>query len=190
MQLVDAIKARKSVKRFSEKKPDWRTVIQCIDAGRYAPMAGNMFSLKFILVSDEKKIDELVDASQQKFVKAPYVLVIVSDDAKVVRSYDNRGKGYSRQQAGAAIENILLALTDKGLATCWVGYFEDSQVKRALKIPNDMNVEALLPIGFETKVSTGQPKSKPDLEDVLYFETWKNKYMTKDTKVQVFGNLT
>ena len=49
---------RRSVKKFKSTKPDWRTIIECIDAMRYAPMAGNNYSLKFILVDDKDKINK------------------------------------------------------------------------------------------------------------------------------------
>jgi len=79
MQLKDAIKKRRSVRRYLGKKPDWRRVIRAIDAARYAPSAGGQFALKFILVSDEKKIGKLAEASQQDFVgTAKYVVSMLS----------------------------------------------------------------------------------------------------------------
>lgn len=176
MQLERAIKTRKSVKRFSSKKPDWRKIIRAIDAGRYAPMAGNLFSLKFILVKDSEKMRKLAEASQQDFVsQAFYAVVVVSDDKRVEQSYGERGEKYARQQAGAAIENLLLALNSLGLATCWVGAFVDEQVKETLSIPDNFTVEAILPIGFETKVKTSG-KLKTELENVLFFDKFGNKY--------------
>ncbi len=179
MQIEDAIKKRKSIRRYSDKSPDWRKIIKAIDAARYAPMAGNIFSLRFILVQDKEKIVSLKQACQQDFVgKANYVVVVVSDTTHLVKSYGNRAEKYAKQQAGAAIENFLLELVSQGLATCWVGLFVDEQVKRVLEIPDNMDVEALFPIGIETKVKTRE-KDKLDLDRVLYFDTWKNKFMRK-----------
>ena len=180
MQLANAIKTRKSVRRFLDKKPDWRKIIRAIDMARFAPAAGNQFASKFILIKDKNKINELAEAAQQGFIRqAHFVVAVVSDDSKLKRSYDKRGEKYTRQQAGAAIENFLLALNDLGLATCWVGAFVDSQVKRTLEIPDEMTVEAIFPIGKETKaiLVPHRQKTKPDLENILYFDKWKNKYM-------------
>jgi len=188
MQLKDAIKQRKSVRRFLDKKPDWRKIIRVIDAVRFAPMAGNLFSLKIILVKDEEKIKKLAEASQQSFVsQAKYVVVFVSNDERVKRSYGERGEKYARQQAGAAIENFLLALHEQGLATCWVGAFADEQVRRVLAIPDEMTVEAIFPVGFETKIKTPQ-KPKKDLEDILYFDEFKNKYMKPKTRTSLVAS--
>jgi nitroreductase len=169
-----------------DKKPDWRKIIRAIDAARFAPSAGGQFALKFILVSDEKKITELAEAAQQKYVgTAKYVVVAVSDDSKLVRSYGDRGVRYSSSQAGAAIQNFLLALTEMGLVTSWVGHFYEDQIKSALSIPEDLKVEAIFPIGKETKVKGNEPRAKPDLENVLYFDKWKNKTMTPKSKVGI-----
>ena len=187
MNLDKAIKTRKSVRRYSDKVPNWRKIIQAIDVARFAPVAGNMFSLKFILVREKSIIEELAKCCQQDYVgKAFYVIVVVNDDERVKKSYGERGEKYARQQAGAAIQNVLLKLNEIGLATCWTGAFDDNGVKTVLKIPDGFTVEALLPIGIETKI----PKSarpKTDLENVLFFDVFKNKYMKKIARVGVEG---
>jgi len=182
MQLKDAIESRRSVKRFSHKKPDWRKIVRAIDSVRFAPSAGNSFVTKFILVSDEKKIADLAAASQQEFVgTAKYVVVAVSDDSKLIQDYGERGERYCAQQAGAAIENFLLALTELKLVTTWVGHFYDEQVRRALLIPDGLKIEALFPIGVETKIKSST-RRKLKLDNVIYFDKWKGKKMVGDMK--------
>lgn len=173
---------RRSVRKFKSTKPDWRTIIECIDSMRYAPMAGNNFSLKFILVDDEKKINELARASQQEFLKqTKYVLVVCTTPTRTELSFEERGKNYLKQQAGAAIQNFLLKITESGLSTCWVGHFVDSEVKDILTIPKDIQVEALFPIGYAFK----KPESKRiiDLDAVLYFNKYGNKKMNTPHRV-------
>jgi len=177
MDLDKAIRLRKSVKKFSLKKPDWRDIIECIDSARYAPMAGNNYSLKFILVNDREKIQKLSEAAQQPFIsKAFYVVVVCSNPYRTMNAYGERGKVYCRQQAGAAIQNFLLKIEEKGLSTCWVGHFADNLVKEILKIPDEIDVEAFFPVGYEFK--SKKRKRKIDLDDVLYFEKYGNKKMT------------
>ena len=187
MQLKDAIQTRKSVKKFLDKKPNWRKIIKAIDMTRFAPAAGNQFALKFILVKDKEKIKQLAEASQQGFInQAHFVVVAVSNNYKLERSYGARGEIYTRQQAGAAIENFLLSLNEQKLATTWVGHFVEEQVKRALEIPdtNEFTVEAIFPIGQETKsMEQRQERLRPELENILYFDKWDNKYMKPRVKV-------
>ena len=67
MELKTAIKKIRSVKKYLDKKPDWRKIIKAIDMARFAPTAGD--TLRFILVSDEKKISKLAEAAEQDFVE-------------------------------------------------------------------------------------------------------------------------
>jgi nitroreductase len=176
MDLDKAIKERHCARKFKTKKPDWKKIIVAIEAATKAPLAGNIPAVKFILVSDKEKIASLAEAAAQDFVAiANYVVVACSDNKQVKRSYDKRGERYSRQQAGAAIENFMLKITSLGLATCWVGAFSDVTVKRVLRISDDIEVEAILPIGYEMKKT--KQRKKPNLDEVLFFDTWKNKYM-------------
>lgn len=177
MDLNKAIKNRRSIRKFKTKKPDWRDIIECIDAARYAPMAGNIFSLQFILVDDKGIIQQLADAANQSFIaQVSYVVVVCSDSKKTVSSYEERGKRYLRQQAGAAIQNFLLKIEEKGLATCWIGAFADDLVKEAVKIPETVDVEAIFPIGYAFEKIKQKPKI--DLDNILFFNKYKEKRMT------------
>jgi nitroreductase len=184
MDLDRAIQSRKSVRKFNSKKPDWRDIIECIDVARYAPMAGNNYTLKFIMVDDPDIIQKLADAANQPFIaQAHYVVVVCTNPSRTVNAYGERGKRYCRQQAGAAIQNFLLKIQEKGLATCWVGAFVDNLVKRAVNIPEDINVEAIFPIGYE--YSKTRPRLKIEIDRILYFNEYKNKKMKKPRKLDV-----
>lgn len=186
MEFDEVVKERKSIRKYSDKKPDWRDVIECIEFARYAPMAGNDCTLKFIVVSDKKSIQRIADASQQSFVAtAKYIIVVCSDPRKAINSYGKKGEIFVRQQAGAAIENFLLKITEKGLATCWIGYFVEDQIKNELRIPEFAQVEALFPIGYESgaKGEKKPKKDKIDLNNILFFDHYGKKKMVVPRKV-------
>jgi len=177
MELGKAIKGRSSVRKFKSKKPDWRKIIEAIDSARYAPMAGGNYSLKFILVDDAEKIKDIAGACQQDFVgRAHYVVVACSVPGRTTNAYGKQGEVFVRQQAGAAIQNFLLKIEESGLSTCWVGYFVEEQIKRVLQIPEEVQVEALFPIGFEYEKKRAR-KAKIDLDNILYFNSYGKKKM-------------
>lgn len=174
------IKERKSIKKFSDKKPDWRDIIEAIDKARYSPMAGNLFSLKFILIDEQEKIDKLAEASQQDFISyTKYIVVVCSNPSKTMKAFPERGKIYLRQQAGAGIQNFLLKLEELGLSTTWVGHFIDKRIKSILKIPKDIQIEAIFPIGYENKIKKSKPKKKIRIDNILYFNEYNKKRMKK-----------
>ena len=95
MDLNKAIQSRHSVKKFKEKKPDWRKIIECIDSARYAPMAGNIFNLKFILVDDKDKIQKITQAAQQQWIsQAKYIVVVCSNPSKISDAFRKKAEIY------------------------------------------------------------------------------------------------
>ncbi len=185
MELNKVIQERHSTRKFSSKKPDWRTILECIDAVRFAPMAGNDCTVKFIFIDDKEKIEKIAKACQQPFVgEAHYLVAVCSVKTRTISSYGERGEVFVRQQAGAAIQNFLLRLTEEGLATCWIGHFAEEQVKRILKIPAKAQVEAVFPIGYEFERKHFK-REKIDLETIMYFDTYGNRRMKRIGKQEV-----
>ena len=184
MEFDEVIKERKSVRKYHPtKKPNWRDIIEAVDAGNRGPLAGNIGSVKFILVDDEETIQKIGDACQQTFIaQAPYVVVVCSDTREVLRSYDERGEMYIRQQAGAAIENFLLKITDLDLGSCWVGLFDDNLVKRAIKAKDFVQIEAVLPIGFS--IDKTPRRRKIPLDNSLFFNTYDNRVIKPRKRVE------
>ena len=185
MDLTRAIHSRRSVRKFKSKNPDWRDIIECIDAARYAPSAGGYNILKIILVDDLEKIKKIAKAAEQDFIaQTQYVVVICSDAPRIVNAYEKRGEIYARQQAGAAIQNFLLKLEEKGLSTCWIGHFIESQIKKILEIPDEVDVEALFPIGYEFEKKYSR-KEKKNLDSMLYFNLYGQRKMRERGKIDV-----
>ena len=185
MDLNKAIQERHSIRKFTSKKPDWRTILECLDSTRFAPMAGNDCTVKFVFVDDKDKIEKLAEACQQPFVaQAHYVVVVCSVKSRTANAYGEKADMFLRQQAGAAIENFLLRLTEEELATCWIGYFAENQIKRILKIPAKTQVEALFPIGYEFERKHFR-KKKIDFEAMMYFDSYGNRRMKRIGKQEV-----
>lgn len=177
MNLDKAIQSRCSTRKFNDKKPSWKTIIECIDSTRFAPTAGNNCTLKVILVDDKEKIEDISESCQQNFIsQVQYLVVFCSNKSKLVDVYGKDGEKFNKQQVGAAIENFLLKIQEKKLATCWIGYFTESKIKRILNIPANMEVEAIFPIGYE-KEKPRTKRAKPDLDTLLYFNKFGEKRM-------------
>ncbi|UZE94319.1 MAG: nitroreductase family protein [Candidatus Pacearchaeota archaeon] len=172
MDFKKVLKERRSIRRYSSKKVSVSDLTAVCEAARFIPVAGNIYTVRLVIVSDEKKKEQLAEAalSQDFIAKAPFVIVVCSDLKQLRRSYGTRAEIYGKQQAGAAIENMLLKVTELGLASCWVGATDDNAVKRVLKIPEDIQIEALLPLA--NPLGKEEAKKKPDLSFITYFEKW------------------
>lgn len=177
------IKSRHSVRKFKSADPDWRDIIEAVDTVRFSPIAGKIFTLKIIIVRDQDKIEMISNATEQSFVgQAKYLVVFCSKSERTKNVFKKKGEIYSRQQAGAAIQNFLLSLTEKGLSTCWIGHFDEKKIKLILRIPEELDVEAVFPIGYEFKKP--EKKEKISLDNILYFNTYGNKKMNSPKRFE------
>jgi len=182
MELDEVIKKRRSIRKYvldkkgNPEKIDIKKILEIIDTARYAPMAGGIFSLKFILVLDREKIKKIAELADQPFIADAFaVIVVCSDEKQTRRFYGERSERYLRQQAGAAIQNILLKIVNEGLASVWIGHFYDKGIKELLKIPEDIFVEAIIPISKPPANLRLKQKFMPPLRDVLYFDEWRGR---------------
>jgi len=187
MEFKKLVAERHSCRNFSTKRISFNDISLVLDAARHAPSAGNIYSVKMILVSEPDVKAKIVDAAiGQEFLKdATYIIVVCSDLTETVRAYGARAEVYARQQAGAAVENMLLKIYDLGLAGCWVGAFDETAVKRILNVPAHIQVEALIPVGYELKKEVLTEKTeKIDLYKILNFEKWGIDYKIRKRAVE------
>lgn len=184
MDFNKVIKKRASIRDYSDKEVKYDKIIDAIEAANLAPSPGNIPIIRYIIVEDKEKINALADACQQDFIKDAKVLVVFcSTSDKVKLMYEKSADKYIKQHAGAAIENFLLKITEMKLASCWVGAFSEVTVKNILGVPEDVDVEAILPVGYQTKADKTIQKPKSDLGFLVYFDRYKNKYKKSVTKV-------
>ena len=141
MEFDIVIKKRRSVKEFKSKKASWKLILEAIDTALQGPFAGNHNFLKFLITEDPETIKFIAHQCDQIWISQVETLVLVlSDDKHLENIYGDRGRIYSRQQAGAAIQTMLLKLVDLGLSSCWIGSYDDDSIRNKLKIPQDIQI--------------------------------------------------
>ncbi|MBW2970587.1 nitroreductase family protein [Candidatus Woesearchaeota archaeon] len=151
MEVLEAIQNRRSVRKYMNVPVEWEKIGRVVDAGRIAPSAGNVQDRRFIVVVDEGVRKKLADAAlhQNWMVQAPVHIAICSFVDKIKRMYGIRGERlYSIQNAAASAMQMMLAAESMGLATCWVGAFEENMVQRALGCPDEVRVSVILTLGY------------------------------------------
>lgn len=174
MEFNSVLKKRKSVRSFKDKEVSWKKAIEIIDAATLVPQSGNKNPFKYIIIQNPKTIVKLADLADQLWIsEAPLVIVMTSDDSILEKLFGQRGRVYSRQQAGAAIQNMLLKITDLDLSGCWIGAYNDSKVRELLKVPKTSQIEAIIPVGYEKpKKSASRKKKTRELTSFLRWEDY------------------
>uniref|UniRef100_A0A7C2IVG9 Nitroreductase family protein n=1 Tax=Ammonifex degensii TaxID=42838 RepID=A0A7C2IVG9_9THEO len=150
-KIINVITQRTSVRQFTKEPVSREVLEQLLEAARWAPSAGNLQPWFFYVVIDENRKRCLAAAALgQGFVaEAPVVVVICAEPARSAQYYGDRGRHlYCLQDTAAATQNLLLAATAYGLGACWVGAFDENQVRQCLGIPAEFRPVALVPLGY------------------------------------------
>ena len=173
MDVFTAIKKRRSIRAYSKEKITKEELEKLIDAMRWAPSAGNIQPWKFIIVSNTEIKHKLsIAALDQMFIEeAPIVVVVCANEKDSEGGYGSRGKTlYCLQDTAAAIQNLLLAAYALGLGTCWIGAFNEEEVRRILNVPIGVRPVAIVPVGHPSeKPRTRQRRS---MKDIIHYETF------------------
>lgn len=173
MDAVEAIKKRTSIRNYKPSpvpEEDLNEILECAIA---APSAGNTQEWEFVVVKDKKIKKLLVGAAlgQEFIAQAPVIIVVCVDLKKIRNVYGRRGvELYSKQDAAAAIENMLIAAWAKGIGSCWIGAFNESAVSDMLVLPSYIRPVAIITLGYP-EANFKKPERK-DLKEVVHFEHW------------------
>ena len=142
MELRDVLAQRRSIRKYSKRAVSGRKLRRLYKALQLAPSGGNKQNYAFIFVTDAEKRRQIAEqAGHQEFLaEAPVLMAAVCEPSG----------GFN---VAIAVDHMILAATDEGLGTCWVGWFEREPVKRVLDIPESKEVPIL--------VTIGHPREKP-----------------------------
>lgn len=168
MDFYEVIKKRKSVRKFKPDPIPEKIMNEIIEAGRIAPSAKNYQPWHFVIINDPDLKEQMVKACRdQRFVGEGAAIIV---GCALTDSAWGRMGGYMSSWSvdlSIALDHIILAAVNEGLGTCWIGAFDEEQVKRILRIPDNVRVLALTPIGYPNEDPKDRGR-KPLKEIVSY----------------------
>lgn len=160
MDMMSIIKERRSVRSFQEVELPPGAEDALVEALIWAPSAGNLQSRKFYFVYRKEIKEALVEAAMgQQFIAQAPLTVVACTDKSAVSSYGHRGTAlYMHQDVAASVQNLLLAAHWLGLATCWVGAFDEERVTEILQPPENLRPVAIVPVGYPARRPSAPPR--------------------------------
>ena len=173
MDLYEAIRNRRSIRKYKDSKIDDELINKIIDAGVWAPSAGNLQSWEVIVVKDPEIKSHLAVACyiREFIAEAPVVLVMCAYKQKSSDTYGERGhKLYCIQDAACAAQNMLLMIHYLGLGACWNGAFDEDSVSSLLEIPDGVRPVAIITVGYPGEKPIPPPKK--GIEDFIHLEKY------------------
>ena len=191
------VEARRSIRAFT-REPVGRDVLdRLVTAACLAPAPHHSRPWRFVVIDtprakadlargmgerwahdldadgiDAARIQELVDASQARLTSAPALVVGCLTWDGLDRYPDEARQraewGMALLSLGAAVENLMLAATDRGLASCWMAapIFCPEAARDALALPADWLPQALVLVGRPDPAYAARPRPPVPLDDL------------------------
>ncbi|MCD6270770.1 nitroreductase family protein [bacterium] len=170
MSVLEIIKKRRSIRKFKPDPISEEVIDKLIEAIIWAPSAGNKQMRKFFFVFNKKIKKEIALTSlYQMFIEEAPLVIVACGDKGIERYYGKRGlENYLFCDVAASIQNLLLVAQEEGLGSCWVGAFDEEEIKKILNLSENLIPVAIIPVGYPQKIPSPPPrKDKNSLIEVI-----------------------
>ncbi len=170
MDFLEVINSRHSIRVFTSRKIEPEKEHLILEAASYAPSAGNLQAYEVVAVSRRQTLKALCEAAddQESIEHAQLVLVFCAHPARTAKQHGQRGKTlYCIQDATIACAYAQLAATSLGLASVWVGHFDEDRVRAVIGASSELRPISLLPIGYAGMQP--QPTTRRPVQDLVHY---------------------
>lgn len=169
MEFLELAKKRYSVRAYKPDPVEDEKLQEVLEVARLAPTACNLQPFRFMVIHTkgrEAELNRIYRASW--FVQAPIVVAVCGIPNQAWKRRD--GKNYCDVDVTIAMDHLILAATELGLGTCWIGAFHPDAAREILKLPDNVEPIAFTPLGYPAD----QPghKSRQSLDDLVRYEHW------------------
>lgn len=181
MDIIKAIKERRSIRNFKEKKVDRKTMDEIIDAARWSPSWANFQVARYTIVENEDIISRLAENGVSGFIynintlnNAHGVAVISYVRGKSGKLDDGEGYATSKGMtwevfdAGIACQTFCLAAHAKGVGTCVMGVIDEDRITEILGLPDGETVATMIVYGYE-KGDHPKPTPRKEVEEIVRY---------------------
>ena len=157
LEFLDLVKARQSVRKYSQKSIEKDKLERCLEAARLAPSASNSQPWKFIVIDDPDLKDRVAKqtysaaVSFNKFAhQSPVIVAIVLEKPKVITQIGMaiKKREWPLIDIGIAAEHFCLQAAKEGLGTCMLGWYNAEPIKEMLGIPRKKMLALLITVGY------------------------------------------
>lgn len=167
----ETVRHRHSIRKYqTNRQVEAEKIHAILEMACAAPSAGDLQAYKIVVLSkQEDRIAIQQRAHNQTFISdAPVCLVFCSDPQRSAEKYGPRGEHlYAIQDATIAAAYAQLAAVAAGLASTWVGNFDEAEVKNYLDLDKNLTPIALIIIGYPAELP--EPTTRRRLDDVVKY---------------------
>ncbi len=169
MDFSEVVKRRYSVRSYKRRPVGKKKLQKVLQAMRLAPTATNNQAFQFIVIDTKGREEELRRIYKRDwFTNAPLVICACGIPAENWVRKD--GKNYNDVDVAIAMDHLILAATNEGLGTCWIGAFHAQAAREVLGLPEGVEPIAFTPLGYPA--DEPRPKKRKALSELVRYERW------------------
>jgi nitroreductase len=189
--VYSTILKRRTIRKYQQTPISMDILKKLVNAARLAPSAANLQPLEYIIVTSSdirKKVFStlawagyITPLGIPKEGEEPAAYIVVLINRNIVKEGGER-------DVGAAIENMILAALEEGIASCWICSINRNKLREFLEIPPNLEIDSVLALGYPAEKSVVEefkgsvkywkdeegtlhvPKRK--LEDIVHYEKY------------------
>jgi nitroreductase len=171
MSVLEVIRQRRSVRVYKKDPIPEESLLRVLEAARLAPSGKNLQPWKFVVVQDSELKKKLAKASnKQDFIAdAPVIIVACGFPDECYQALGRYMKSWP-VDVTIALEHLILQAQEEGLGTCWIGSFEEEEVKSLLDVPEHVKVLALTPLGYPGDMP--ESRGRKSLEKIISYDSF------------------
>ena len=171
MEFLELAKQRYSVRAYKSVPVEDEKLQKVLGAARLAPTACNLQPFQLIVIHTSDREDELRRIYNPSwFVQAPIVICACAIPSQ---SWNRRdGKNYCYVDVTIAVDHLIMAATDLGLGTCWIGAFNPDEARSILGLPDNVEPIVFTPLGYPDDKPSDLHKSRKSINELVRYERW------------------
>jgi nitroreductase len=167
MTFLKLAQERYSVRGYKPDPVEEEKLHYVLEAARLAPTAANRQRFQLIVIHTEGREEELRRIYDKEwFVQPPLVLCA----CRYPMDPERKRKDYTDVDIGIVIDHLILAATEQGLGTCWIGAFDPVAACEILGLPDEVEPVVFTPLGYPD--APPRPKTRKSLEELVRYERW------------------
>jgi nitroreductase len=168
LEIFEAIKRRRSIRKYEQKVVEKEKLSKVLEAARLAPSAMNRQPYAFVVTSDNETIEKISSACNQEWDAPTIIVVCAFPEEAWVR---DDGEEYWKADAAIAMSNMSLQACAEGLGTCWIAAFKEEKIKDILGIGPEARVVAMTPLGYPAE-KKGPVTNRKSIDELVHYERW------------------
>lgn len=168
MSTYDLILKRRTIRRFAQREVKPEILLKMVNAARLAPSGANMQPLKYKIISGSgPEKDEVfrqlrwanyitpLRTPQKGEEPAAYIIILVDTGIR---------KSGCELDIGAAAQNIILTALEEGIGSCWIGSFNNNEIRQILSIPENYIINSVIALGYPAESPVGEDMDETEDE--------------------------